>query len=284
MTDFFQPDRTIQAKVLASDLDGTLIPLPGEADNRLALGEIKALAGERGVPIVFATGRRFDSVMEAMEEYELPEAEWIVCDVGSSIYRQVRGRYVPFGLYEEHLGVKVGSWDREAVERRMGAITGVELQAPIHQQAFKVSFECGPERVEGAVEEMTAACVEAGIGLAALGSVDPFENRGLVDLLPVGVNKAYALVWLSTHADFRPEEVVFSGDSGNDLAGLVSGFRATIVGNAAERLRAQVRELAEARGLGERIYFAEGKATSGVLEGARFHGLFKGDVDLSFEI
>jgi sucrose-6-phosphatase len=41
-----------------------------------------------------------------------------------------------------------------------------------------------------------------------MGSLDPFLNCGLLDVLPKGVSKAYALLWLSTHADFKPDEVV----------------------------------------------------------------------------
>jgi hydroxymethylpyrimidine pyrophosphatase-like HAD family hydrolase len=87
------------------------------------------------------------------------------------------------------------------------------------------------------------------------------------------VSKAYALLWLSTHADLRPDEVIYAGDSGNDYAALVSGFRAIIVANGSDGLEAKVRASLKDRDLENRLYVAKGSASSGVLEGCQHFGL-----------
>jgi hydroxymethylpyrimidine pyrophosphatase-like HAD family hydrolase len=94
-------------------------------------------------------------------------------------------------------------------------------------------------------------------------------QRGLIDVLPIGVSKAYALLWLSSHADFSPDEVIYSGDSGNDYAAMVSGFRTIIVGNGTPDLINKVKQKLKQRNLTERLFIAEGEATTGVLEGCR---------------
>ena len=108
-----------------------------------------------------------------------------------------------------------------------------------------------------------------------MGSLDPFSNCGLLDVMPAGVSKAYALIWLSTHADFSPDEVIYSGDSGNDYAALVSGFRAIVVANGSEGLAQKVSAALGERRISERLYLAKQTATSGVLEGCRHFGLIQ---------
>jgi hypothetical protein len=55
----------------------------------------------------------------------------------------------------------------------------------------------------------------------------------------------------------------------------VSGFRAIVVANASEGLADRVEESLTKRNLVDRLYRANGKATSGVLEGCRFYGLIE---------
>ena len=100
----------------------------------------------------------------------------------------------------------------------------------------------------------------------------------LLDVLPAQVSKAYALIWLATHADFLPDEVVYAGDSGNDLAALICGFRAIVVANDSEGLADRVAASLEERSLLDRLYLARDQATSGVLEGCRHFGLIDPDV------
>lgn len=261
--------------VLATDLDGTLIPLPGEAENASALEVIRREREGRGFKLVYATGRHLESVREAMEGSGLPEPDWMVCDVGSSIYGRVgnTGQYERFGPFERYLERITEGHGRGQVENCLACIDGLIPQSPERQGRFKISYECAVEQLEAVQEEVCRRLAVAAMPYACMGSVDPFEQCGLLDVLPVGVTKAHALTWLSAHADFSPGEVVFAGDSGNDRAALASGFRAILVGNGSEELAASVYNELEARSLQGRFYRAKGKATSGVLEGCRFFGL-----------
>jgi hydroxymethylpyrimidine pyrophosphatase-like HAD family hydrolase len=88
------------------------------------------------------------------------------------------------------------------------------------------------------------------------------------------VSKAYALIWLTTHADFTPDDAIYAGDSGNDLAALAAGFHAVVVANASEGLAEKVSALQQERGIpADRLYAAKAPASSGVLEGCRHFGL-----------
>jgi HAD superfamily hydrolase (TIGR01484 family) len=208
-----------------------------------------------------------------MAEYKLPTPKWIVCDVGSSIYKNNKGNFEQFHPYEGHLVELSAGFDRNVVSNLLREIRPLQPQAEDHQQAFKISYQSDAELVEILVQQVNDLLNEKQLPFDCMGSVDPFLNCGLLDVMPRGVSKAYALVWLSQHADFSPDEVVYAGDSGNDLAALVSGFRAIVVANHSLGLRQKVAEALGSRGLIDRAYFANGKATSGVLEGCRHFSL-----------
>ena len=265
-----------EPRVLATDLDGTLIPLPESEENRADLRRLAEAMGEGTREVVFATGRHLESVLRVMESDGLPRPEWMVCDVGSSIYRRdANGTYRSFAPYDDHLAGLVGEIDRAAVERSLGVIEGLVPQDGACQGRFKISYFAPADRVEALVGEITRVCGEEGLPFACMGSVDPFDNKGLLDLLPAGVSKAYALIWLSTHADFRPEEVVYAGDSGNDHAALVAGFRAIAVGNMDRALADRIERELTGQGHPELLFRAAKSATSGVLEGCRHFGLVR---------
>ncbi|MGZ0654428.1 HAD-IIB family hydrolase [Coraliomargarita sp. W4R72] len=269
----FNPQTEIAPSVLATDLDGTLIPLPNSERNHKDLHRVKELFTDSKSTLVYATGRHFESVVEAMNEYDLPSPEWIVCDVGSAIYRHTGERYEVFEKYETHLSETSGGLDRKVIEQALQNIEGLVPQPADHQGHFKISYQSEADTVEALVELINEKLKVAKLPYDCMGSLDPFLNCGLIDVMPAGVSKAYALLWLSTHADFSPHEVIYSGDSGNDYAALVSGFRSIIVANGSQGLEAKVRARLKARGLEHRLYIAKGTATSGVLEGCKHFGL-----------
>lgn len=269
----FNPEAQTELRVLATDLDGTLIPLEGNGENREALEKLRRARRDGDFELIFVTGRHFDLVREAAEEHRLPEPDWIVCDVGTSIYRKQNGDFSLFGPYREQLREMTDNYDRGKVETLLSDLDGLEMQAEENQREFKISYECDEADTERLGEEIQRILEESDIPYHPTTSTDPFLNSGLIDLLPSGASKAFALTWLSTHAGFHPDSVVFAGDSGNDLAALISGFHAIVVANAAEGLAEMVRADLQEKKLESQLYCASGKATSGVLEGCIHFGL-----------
>ncbi len=270
---FFNPNPRIPPRVLATDLDGTFIPLPDRADNQTALETFRQARAQNRLGLVFATGRHFESVLAALRQHALPEPDWIVCDVGTSIYRRAGAGFESYAPFETLLAAQTRGADRAAVEALLGDVDGLTLQAPEHQQRFKISYDSTANAAERLAALANRRLQEAGLPYVCLASIDPFNPHGLLDVLPTGASKAAALIWLATHADFAPDEVVFAGDSGNDFAALTCGFRAIVVANAPAELADEARcELAR-RGLERRLFQATLPATSGVLEGCRRFGL-----------
>ena len=113
-----------------------------------------------------------------------------------------------------------------------------------------------------------------------IGAEDAFE--GVVDLVSMkalrfeGDNGEHIAEELGADMD----NVVFCGDSGNDVFPLTAGFSGVLVRNADDQLVANVRQASD-KNPKIRVYYAKGcfkdlngYYTSGVIEGAYHYGIF----------
>ncbi|WP_162026360.1 MULTISPECIES: HAD-IIB family hydrolase [unclassified Lentimonas] len=259
--------------VLVTDLDGTLIPLKDSAENTEALNILADNISDKNIKFVYATGRHYASVLEAMKQYELPKPDWIICDVGTSIYIKDDSGYTPFKHYQEYLSTRTQKLPRERIEELLSHIAGLNAQDSEHQGLFKISYYCRITLLEQLIHQVNGKLKQLNLPYHCMGSIDPFENRGLLDILPTSVDKSHAIDWLTTHANFSSEEVVYAGDSGNDYAALCA-FKSILVGNASDGLAEQVIK-SKAHSAAKTFYHAKGFATSGVVEGCKHYGLIR---------
>ena len=260
--------------VLATDLDGTFIPLEGCQQNQEDLLKLARLLEQQEVRLVFVTGRHLESVLDAIREHRLPQPEWIICDVGTTIYRRDGdGRYQPLPAYRDHLAEIVRMLPVDQLQQHLETIGGLRRQEAEKQGLFKLSFYSEAAAVESVVRQVEQRLQQLRAPYSVISSIDPFTDDGLVDLLPRQTSKAYALQWWCEHLGLRADQVVFAGDSGNDLAAFLAGYRVIVVGNAARSICHNVLTEHRKRAWRNRIYFARGRATSGVLEGCRWFEL-----------
>jgi HAD superfamily hydrolase (TIGR01484 family) len=257
--------------VLATDLDGTLIPLEGNRQNRADLASVAAHLSSRKMLLAFVTGRHFESVSQAIREHGLPLPDWIICDVGTSVFRQqASGEFASVEAYQEHLGELIASLSIDELKSRLKTVQGLRIQEPEKQGRFKLSYYADASRLDELVALVERELRRDDAPYSIIHSVDPFTGDGLIDLLPAGVSKAYALAWWTEFVDLDPQAIIFAGDSGNDLAALTAGYRAILVGNADPDLARRVTQRHHDRGWKDRLLLASNPATSGVLEGLRW--------------
>ncbi|QDU56946.1 malto-oligosyltrehalose trehalohydrolase [Aeoliella mucimassa] len=264
----------ITSRLLATDLDGTLIPLENETQNASDLRTLEQELQQHQAELLFVTGRHLASVLDAMDRYALPKPAAIICDVGTSIYTwSDTGSWTPVAAYQEHLGRIVAEMPVARLRERLSTITGLTPQEDEKQGSFKLSYYVDSNQLDQLVSQVTHAIETSGAPYSVIGSVDPFNNDGLIDLLPSRVSKAHALDWWTKQRGLAPEEIVFAGDSGNDLAALTAGYRAIVVSNASRSVANDVYESHRTSGWKNRLCLAQRPATSGVLEGCRWFGL-----------
>lgn len=258
--------------MLATDMDGTLIPLPeAKSENTEDLQLLKDLIQCREIRLAYVTGRHRKSVEQAIREFNLPVPEFLVCDVGTTIlqYRKSRGGFEDWPHYACHLHSIVADQTVETVRELCFDIRGLQAQEPEKQGPFKVSFYCERKQLTPIVDVIVHRLTRADSKWSVISSVDPFNGQGLIDVLPLGVSKAFALDYLARKNELPSSSIIFCGDSGNDMAALTAGFRSVVVGNAPEELKSAVRSLHQKKGWNNRLFIAQRYATSGVIEGVR---------------
>jgi HAD superfamily hydrolase (TIGR01484 family) len=268
--------------VLATDLDGTLIPLLGSSKCRQSLDTLRSELRRLPIMLVFVTGRNLDSVESAITEFDLPVPEWIICGVGTTIFqRSTKTDESPTFLssraYEQHLDTIVDGFRISDLQKRFRGIPGLRLQEEQSQGRHKLSYWADPPRLDSIVGTMQQRLEEDPVPYSIVASHDPTTGKGYVDLLPRNVSKAHALHWWAATVGVDPNSICFAGDSGNDLAAFVAGYLTIVVGNADRRIAEEVSQAHQAAGWSNRLCLATNPSTSGVLEGCRWFELIEGE-------
>ena len=255
-------------KVLATDLDGTLIPLSGNEANRTDLQTLQLQLQRQNVMLVFVTGRSFSLVEQAIQESCLPTPGWMICDVGTSILKATAGgSFEIVSEYANHLATLTKACPVFELIDHMIDRPGLRLQEPEKQGAFKLSVYTDGEALDEQSQTLQTWINKNRLPYAIISSHDPESQLGLIDLLPIGVSKAYALNWWATEHHVRQLDIAFAGDSGNDLAALTAGYRTILVSNAHPGIAEEVRRFYSKADRIERLFRCSQPASSGVLEG-----------------
>ncbi len=261
--------------VLATDLDGTLIPLGEHPQNRTDLKRLAELVRHHSVTLTYVTGRHLESVKAASAEHDLPQPDWIICDVGTTIYRlDEEGEPQEVAAYGEHLDALIAAFPIADLREALRDLPELRLQEEEKQGRFKLSYYANAEGLQFLVQELNRRLEKYDAPYSLIASVDPFNGDGLIDFLPKQVSKAYALKWWCEYAEYERQGVVFAGDSGNDTAALTAGFRAIVVANADRSVAMEVYRVHKDRGWENRLVVADAPATSGLLEGCLRYRLF----------
>jgi sucrose-6F-phosphate phosphohydrolase len=228
--------------LLICDLDGTLL-----GDSR-ALDEFVAWYGLAQVHfrLVYSSGRFIDSVRISIDQSTLPEPDAIIGGVGTEIL-------------DVSLARRASMWPPSAIGWNPHIVRDVceschELSTqPEHLLSYyKLSFY-GSDLDESFIEHLTTRLKSADQHVTIVYS----SNRDL-DILPAGADKGAAAIYLARRWSINPKNVIVAGDSGNDAAMFLTGFRGIVVGNARPELRSLK---------GPHIYQANAEFAAGVLEG-----------------
>lgn len=272
------------ARLFASDLDGTLLPNgvspPPSGVIRRTIEALRVLR-IRGIPISYVTGRHYRLALRGIAEFDLPRPDHWICNVGTEV-RDANGELEPGWL--ARLGPALDLAAIDAAFARtcthgtlQGGAPALRLQEPERQGRHKVSFYCltGPlptATVSALEQGLNQSNVSAGAGaLRLIASADVGRGHGLLDVVPRHAGKAAAIAFLAEVLGVALADVVFAGDSGNDLDALTCGVLGVLVGNADGEVRKALTEAARAPE-GALVYHAQAVYGDGVIEGLRHYG------------
>lgn len=261
--------------LLASDLDGTLIPVGDDPGYPAAVRRLHALVAERtSLCLAYVTGRSHDDALAAIERHGLPRPQALASDVGTSVRWSLAGGWRRDDEYHARALAAMGGVTAAAVTEAVTGGTGFVMQDPRHQSPVKISFRRpAPDDPDGALEAARALLAARGWRLALVASRCVFSGDLLLDVLPGGVDKATAVQHIRKELHLSLDAVVYAGDSGNDLAPLTAGFRAVVVGDAAPGLADRIRDFAAHEGRPDSVHVSAKPHLHGVLEGASRFGI-----------
>ncbi len=256
--------------LLCTDLDRTVLPNGPHPESPQARPLLRRLTARPEIALAYVSGRHKALLQEAIAEYDLPQPDYAICDVGTSIYA-VADAWQPWQAWQDEIAPDWQGMDHDHVAALLADMVPLTPQEPAKQNRFKISFYL-PQTTEpkALLNEVRRRLEYRGIRAGLVWSIDDIKHVGLLDILPASANKLHAIRFLMDRKHFDNKRTVFAGDSGNDLAVLASGIPSVLVANASDAVRAEAVRLSEA----EHLYLARGgfmgmngNYAAGVLEG-----------------
>jgi len=265
---------TTQA-MLATDMDGTIIPLEVTPEQKAAIRHFRDTVEKKpDFCLAYVTGRDLPLAEKGIRQHELPVPDILVCDVGTSVYHRSETGFREDQEYIRLMEEARGGMDVRDARHELAHLPELLIQVDEKQSASKLSYhltrESDHQEVVASVHDRLR---EMGGGLQAVYSVGAPHGTGLLDVLPNGVAKDFAIKYLQGHTGVPADAMVYAGDSGNDLAALLAGYQAIVVGNATPGLKEELTIRSEELGIFHQLYFAQSFYVSGVMEGSRHFGL-----------
>ncbi len=261
--------------LLCTDLDRTLLPNGTQPESPGGRALFARLARRPEVTLAYVTGRHRALVEKAIAIYQLPLPDFVIADVGSTVYQVSAGHWSHWGDWEREISSDWSGRSAADLKTLFSDLQPLRLQEVskqnVHKLSYYVSLHSDSEALQSAMQSRLQA---AGIRASLIWSVDEPAGVGLLDVLPETATKRHAIEFLMERNGFDLESTVFAGDSGNDLPVLISDIQAVLVANGGEEVRRAALAGAARAGLGHRLYLAQGgfrgmngNYSAGIVEG-----------------
>ncbi len=261
--------------LLCTDMDRTVIPNGEQPEHPQARKRFSDFCKQPEVTLAYVTGRHQELVKQAIADYNLPEPAFAITDVGSKIYQIVEDDWLELDSWEKHIDTDWNGNNHQQIQQLLSDVPHLSLQETSKQNTHKLSYYLPLQIDQNTVIEQMERCLKAeNIAASLIWSIDEPNDIGLLDVLPRNATKLHAIEFLQQHLDYRHNEVIFAGDSGNDLPVLGSSIASVLVANASDDIKQSAQQLAEKNGYADALFLAtatglnmNGNYSAGVLEG-----------------
>jgi hypothetical protein len=236
------------AYILATDLDMTLVG-NDEALAKLNI-QLTKLRIQKELNLVYVTGRSQELYKTLETEKGLLKPDALITAVGTEIYDGDGSMLKDWP--------KAANWNRPGIENLLSSFPELVKQPDSEQRPHKISYylEADNETYGRVRERLQNLEVEV------VYSMDQY-----LDILPQGVNKGSALLYLASTWGILEANIVTCGDSENDISMLTVG-KAILVGNA----KAHLKDWAGKQD-SRSIYLAKADCAAGIEDGLEHWGL-----------
>jgi hypothetical protein len=269
-----------QRLLLCTDLDRTLLPNGEAPESPGARAMFARVVAQPYMSLAYVSGRHLALVEESIQVYGLPQPDWILADVGSSVYQRAGDGWSLLAPWTRHIAADWKGLAAKDLAVLLSGLPGLKLQPDdkqnIHKLSYFVSLDVDLPSLVQAIERRLE---ERALAANLIHSVDEQGAIGLLDILPQRASKLQAIQFLLRKQGLGPEQTLFAGDSGNDLSVLTSSLPAVLVANAHPAVIKLASEEVRRNGMEDRLYLARGgflgmngNYSAGILEGmGHFH-------------
>ncbi|HET1847861.1 TPA: Cof-type HAD-IIB family hydrolase [Streptococcus pneumoniae] len=232
-------------KVIATDMDGTLLDARGQLDLP-RLEKILDQLDQRGIRFVIATGNEIHRMRQLLS----PLVDRVVLVVANGAR-----------IFENNELIQAQTWDDAIVNKALTHFKGRACQDQFVVTGMKGDFVkegtiftdlesfMTPEMIEKFyqrmqfVDELTSDLFDGRVRAVSSG-------YGCIDILQAGIHKAWGLEELLKRWDLKSQEIMAFGDSENDVEMLEMAGIAYAMENADEKAKAVATALAPANSQG----------------------------------
>lgn len=235
--------------ILATDLDMTLVG--DDTALKTLNGRISELRNSQRLKLVYVTGRSPILYKSLETEKGLLNPDSLITSVGTEIYQDDLS---PISGWPP-----VRNWDNQEIDNRLDKLPDLIKQPETEQRRYKISYYL--ESDHKAYKHIQEILQDLSVDIVY--SMDKY-----LDILPRGVNKGSALLYLAELWGIPETNIITCGDSENDIE-LLSVGKAIVVGNANRQLKHWATSSAN-----QNIYLAKANYAAGIMEGLNHWQIF----------
>lgn len=264
-----------QKLLLCTDMDRTIIPNGFQPEPAGARKQFNVFCNRPDVKLAYVTGRHVTLVKQAIKNYLLPLPDYVITDVGTKIYQIGKDSWQQMAEWEVEIDQDWHGKTHAQIKQLLKPIKELILQEGSKQNTHKLSYYL-PLYLDknSIIARIEAYLADAGVDVSVLWSIDEPKNVGLLDVLPKHATKLHAIEFLQKKLGYALDEVIFAGDSGNDLPVLTSHIQSVLVDNASAEIKQAAVQLSRHKGYESALYLAKsdeqdinGNYSAGVLQG-----------------
>ncbi len=259
-------------KLYLTDIDNTILPLDKKTSiAQEDLDNWYKRVKSHNVKFGYISGRSYKLVMDILEE--LPKPDFFVSDVGTQIYFKKGKKWQKDEDYRKFIAQSWHGKTRKNIKKALLKVNEIKEQEKRALSEFKQSyyldFKYNSQKV---IQKIKTILKKENLESQVIYSVGPEKEIGLIDILPKRAGKRGAITFLMNKFDLNIKDVIYSGDSGNDLDALTMNCFSILVGNARKEIKKQAKAQIKDK---NKLYIAKKSYIKGVLEGFDHFGFFK---------
>ena len=270
-------------KIIATDLDRTLMPNGNHRLSKGAMEYFKKALKKNGVKLIYVTGRYKRMIKDGMKRYKTPKPDFCISLLGTVIYDFCKKDFVEDKEWQKKLEKDWKHYKRKDVAKILEDVKEIwEQPKPVlndYKESYYYKLGVDADKLD---KKIYTKLKKKGIKAVIITSTDVNRKIGMLDVVPYTGTKMAALNYLMKKLKVKKKNVLYCGDSGNDLLPMTSGVKGVLVKNASDRTKERLKKIVQRKKLGSKVTIAEGgfkgfngNYVAGIIEAAHKFGFFK---------